>query len=204
MSLGLPEHLDLCAAFAAGSLDAGERKRFAQHLAEGCDECERALPNHERATVLLAAALPLSAPGPGVKERVLSAAASPPPPPAVPAGSRSQPGAASTHSEPGPTAGTRSGPARILQFPALKGGARAVTLPTFELPPAKWAAVIGGLTLVALVALAFVVYLAGETRRLHAEVTSGTQMLTAINQQLEAEKNWSALLTSPESRFATL
>jgi hypothetical protein len=79
----LTEHLELCAALAVGSLDTGDRRRFAEHLAVGCDECERLLPDYERATVLLAAALPLSAPSAPLRERVLQAAASVRPAPAI-------------------------------------------------------------------------------------------------------------------------
>ena len=71
----LTEHLDLCAALAVGGLEASDRPKFAEHLAEGCDECDQALPSFERATVLLAAALPLSAPSAALRDRVLSAAA---------------------------------------------------------------------------------------------------------------------------------
>ena len=43
MSEHLEEHLDLCAGYALGSLDAPDRIRLEAHLADGCPACEAAL-----------------------------------------------------------------------------------------------------------------------------------------------------------------
>ena len=79
----LPEHMELCAAAAAGSIDPVDRQKFAEHLAEGCDDCDATLPAYERATVLLAAALPLSAPASSVRDRVLQVASGVAPMPTI-------------------------------------------------------------------------------------------------------------------------
>jgi anti-sigma-K factor RskA len=71
MNTPLAEHHERCAEFAAGALTAADRRAFVEHLAYGCEDCEAALPEYERATVLLAAALPMSAPDPSVRERLL-------------------------------------------------------------------------------------------------------------------------------------
>ena len=176
MSTELSEHLELCAALAAGNLNPGDRKRFAEHLAEGCEECERTLPDFERATVLLAAALPLSAPGAGVRQRVLDAAANATPAPSV-----------------------------VLPFPvAARHRGRKVSLPAFQIPSWMLAAACGVAVLAALVSAAVAWHFAGEARRMHAEIASGTQIIEALNQQLEAEKGWGVLFTSADSRTASL
>jgi len=79
----LANHHERCAEFSAGALDAADRKAFAEHLAYGCDECEAALPDFERATVLLAAALPMSSPDPSMRERLLEQGAPVPLPVAI-------------------------------------------------------------------------------------------------------------------------
>ncbi len=79
MSEHTEEHLDLCAALAVGSIDARDRQKLAEHLAEGCLECEVALRDFEDSTVLLAASAPARLPSAGLRDRVLQAAAATPP-----------------------------------------------------------------------------------------------------------------------------
>jgi anti-sigma-K factor RskA len=67
------EHLDLCAGYALGSLDAADRQRLEAHLAEGCRVCEAALADFSAATVTLAASAPPAQPSPALRARVLSA-----------------------------------------------------------------------------------------------------------------------------------
>lgn len=73
MSEHRDEHLDLCAGYALGSLDAADRQRLEAHLAEGCPECERALADFSGATVVLAASAPQAQPSPALRARVLAA-----------------------------------------------------------------------------------------------------------------------------------
>jgi anti-sigma-K factor RskA len=68
------EHLEACAAYALGSLDAAERAEFERHLAEGCPQCEAELERLSGAVSLLAASAPPVAPPAALRERVLAAA----------------------------------------------------------------------------------------------------------------------------------
>jgi anti-sigma-K factor RskA len=68
------EHLDLCAAYALGSLDAEDRLRLEQHLAAGCDACESALQEMSGAVTVLAASAPAVEPPPALRARILRAA----------------------------------------------------------------------------------------------------------------------------------
>jgi anti-sigma-K factor RskA len=67
------EYLDLCAAYALGSLDPAERGRLEAHLAEGCPQCEAALADFGAASVLLATTAPAMQPSPALKGRVMAA-----------------------------------------------------------------------------------------------------------------------------------
>ncbi len=73
MSEHRDEHLDLCAGYALGSLDAADRQRLEAHLAEGCPVCQAALGDFSLGTMMLAASSPPAAPDPALRERVLSA-----------------------------------------------------------------------------------------------------------------------------------
>ena len=178
----LPEHLELCAAAATGSIDPADRQKFAQHLADGCDECDAALPAYERATVLLAAALPLSAPASSVRDRVLEVASGVAPMPA------------------------------ILQFPvdgSVPQVARAKKKqagPAFEFktPPGTWAVVSGIFVFVALASAAVAWHYYGEFKHLHDDIASGTEVISALNQQLQDSKLWGDLYTLADTRTVRL
>jgi anti-sigma-K factor RskA len=75
------EHLDLCAALAAGSIDEADRLELERHLASGCAECARALAAFAEGAMHLAAAAPPVAPPASVRvavfERVRAEAAAP-------------------------------------------------------------------------------------------------------------------------------
>jgi hypothetical protein len=73
-----PEHLDLCAAHALGSLDASEREALEAHLAEGCAECEAELQGLSGAVRRVAAAAAPRVPSPELRARVRAAAAAEP------------------------------------------------------------------------------------------------------------------------------
>lgn len=74
MSAHLPEHGDLCAAFALGCLDASDRAEFESHLADGCVTCEAKVVHFAGAAALLAASAPEQSPSAGLRARVLDAA----------------------------------------------------------------------------------------------------------------------------------
>jgi anti-sigma-K factor RskA len=70
------EHLDLCAGWALGSLDAADAARLEAHVAAGCAVCDAALREFAEATELLAATAPAAEPPPALRARVLEAARS--------------------------------------------------------------------------------------------------------------------------------
>lgn len=69
------EHLDLCAAYALGTLDEVSRRHIELHVREGCPECEAALRDFGVATTALAATAPEAMPSSQLRERVLASAA---------------------------------------------------------------------------------------------------------------------------------
>ena len=74
MSQHLDEHLDLCAGYALGALEAAERARLEEHLAGGCPICQAALADFSDSAVLLAASSTPALPSAALRERVLGAA----------------------------------------------------------------------------------------------------------------------------------
>lgn len=76
MSIHRDEHIDLCAAWALGSIDELDRVRLEQHLEDGCRQCEEALAGFSSATVMLARAATAPAPSRSLRDRVLIAAGS--------------------------------------------------------------------------------------------------------------------------------
>jgi len=67
------EMIELCAAYALGTIDERDRKRLLAHLAEGCADCEAALRDFGYAATLLAASAPRVLPSPEAKEHVIAA-----------------------------------------------------------------------------------------------------------------------------------
>ncbi len=76
MSLHRDEYIDLCAGYALGSLDEGDRARLERHLAEGCEACEKALQDFSIGAKLLAGSLPAETVGSALRDRVMIAAGS--------------------------------------------------------------------------------------------------------------------------------
>lgn len=114
MSLHHDEYIDLCAGYALGSLDEGDRARLERHLAEGCEACERALHDFSIGAKLLAGSLPAETVGSALRDRVMIAAGS------------MRPGAPAREAEGGD--GAEPGPSQVLKlerprrtsvFPAL-------------------------------------------------------------------------------------
>jgi hypothetical protein len=199
MKVELPEHLELCAALAAGSLDSGDRAKYAEHLADGCDECDQLLPAYERATLLIAAALPLSAPASSLRERVL-AAANGAMAPAVTASSAAPSGTAAGK------AGPRVPPPPIALPQTAKPQAPRTLLRLLTLPTSlrAWMAISGACLLVALVFAVIAWNFASQAKRMHDEVGGGTEVITRLNEQLQDAKLWGELFTLPDARMATL
>ena len=204
MKVELPEHLELCAALAAGSLDSGDRAKYAEHLADGCDECDQLLPAYERATLLIAAALPISAPASSLRERVLAVVNGA----TAPAGSASASAVALSAVPGGKSAPRASAPPSPAAMPQVAKAPQAprtgFRLPTFAPPPRTWAIVSGACLCVALVLAAIAWHFASQARRMHDEVGGGTEVIARLNEQLQDAKTWGELFTLPDARTATL
>lgn len=71
MSEHRPEHLDLCAGLALGSLDPADRRVLEEHVASGCEVCEAALADFSATTVMLAASVSGPRPSDRLRARVL-------------------------------------------------------------------------------------------------------------------------------------
>jgi len=67
-------YLDLCAGQALDCLDVADREELEAHLRSGCPECEAALGEFSRASVLLAASSSPVAAASDLRDRVLAAA----------------------------------------------------------------------------------------------------------------------------------
>ena len=65
--------LELCAGYELGILDAADRARLEEHLAEGCPQCEAELRRLSESMLLLAAAAPQHPAPAAVRDRVLAA-----------------------------------------------------------------------------------------------------------------------------------
>ncbi len=77
MSSGHDRFLELCAAWALGALDEGDRAPFEAHVAAGCPACEAEIARCAEAAALLAAAAPPVAPPASLRDRVLDAVGEP-------------------------------------------------------------------------------------------------------------------------------
>jgi len=76
VSLHRDDYIDLCAGYALGSLDEGDRVRLERHLDEGCEACEKALHDFSIGAKLLAGSLPAETVGSALRDRVMIAAGS--------------------------------------------------------------------------------------------------------------------------------
>ncbi len=174
MSQHREEHIDLCAAYALGSIEDADRKRLEAHLAEGCAECTAALGDFGSAVTLIAASAPTAMPRPELKRRVLSLAA-------AESGSKA----------------TRDGRAHETG----PDGRRVVELrPRRAAPPvALWALTAAA----AAFAIAAGVTWNGA-QRLERELRANRAQVDQLRQRLFEEQQWSNVLNAPGARVAQL
>ncbi len=190
----MTDHVDemvgLCASLATGSIESRDRQRLAEHLAEGCLECEVALADFEQSALLLAASAPSASPSPGLRDRVLQALA-------LPDGSAPAGSAAAGAS--GASRGGRPSANFSAQVAQMRKRRRGFA------PPA-WApfALAGMFGIVAIVSAIVAMFAHGEAGRLHGEVSGNTEVIAALNDQLQQEKTWGAVFTSPDARSGDL
>lgn len=72
MSAHREEHLDLCAGYALGNLEAAGQAELEAHLDEGCAECKAAIAELASAAALVAASAPPAALPPNLLARVMN------------------------------------------------------------------------------------------------------------------------------------
>jgi hypothetical protein len=176
------EMIEYCAALAAGNIESRDRQVLAEHIADGCLECEVALADFEQAALLLAASAPSALPSPALRDRVLQSAASG----AVPA--------------PPAARGTTPGPSAAFSAQVAEMRRRRKS---FAPPPWTALAVAGVLALVAIVAVIAAMMAGAEAKRLRDESAGNTKIVAALNDQLEQEKLWGGVLAAPDARTPT-
>jgi anti-sigma-K factor RskA len=169
-----PEHLDLCAGYALGSLDAGDRDVLEAHLAEGCGECEAELQRLAGAARRVAAAAPPLVPSPALRARVMAAAAA-------------EPRRVKTV-EPRSTPAATPRPVTVVE--PIRRPRRAY---------AAWA--MG--TVAAAFAVATVLTW-NTAERLRNEIAATRAQLDRAQRDLEEARRWAAVLDSPNARSVSL
>lgn len=172
------EHLDLCAAYALGSLDPAARAELEAHLESGCEQCEAALADFGAAAALVAAnAKPVALPA-GLKARVMSEVRSAPQ--AGPVASASAPVVRDVT----PKAAERP---RIVEMPR-----RAVW------GYGEWALAAAA---VILAVTTLTTYKSAQT--LQSELTAKRKEIESLGQQLMEEKRWTEVLAAPNAEAAS-
>ena len=185
MSEHTDDHLELCAAYAVGSIDPKDRQLLAEHLSEGCLECEVALADFESSTVLLAASAPSIAPRPGLRARVLAAVEKAKTEPERPV------------ERPKPDAMPGRVEARPIPIPTM-------TRPKVTMPPWGWMAAAAAFAVTTVIFAMLAFSMGGRLAAMKKEVESNRDALASISQQLELERQWSAVLSAPDARTAVL
>ena len=185
MSEHTDDHLELCAAYAVGSIDPKDRQLLAEHLADGCLECEVALADFESSTVLLAASAPSVAPRPGLRARVLAAAEK----------AKTEPERPVERPKPESTPGRVE--ARAIPMPTI-------VTPKMTMPPWSWMAAAAAFAVTTVILAMITIGMGGKLGEMKKEVESNRDALASISQQLELERQWSSVLSAPDARTAVL
>ncbi|HET7497941.1 MAG TPA: anti-sigma factor [Candidatus Eisenbacteria bacterium] len=173
------EMIELCAAYALGTIEEKDRKRLEAHLAEGCPECETALREFGYGATLLAASAPRVLPLPGLRERALAAVTS-------------EQGAAEH--------GTRDRGAAVPGGSGAPGAAKVLRLPRTGRP--GWFAWTGWIVAAVMIISSGTFY--ESTGRLRAILRAREADLNGTARDLAVERQWGGVLTSPIARVADL
>ena len=168
------EHLDLCAALVAGSIDEADRLELERHLTSGCAECERALAGFAEGAVLLAAAAPPVTPPASVRAAVLE---------------RVRAEAAGT-----PVGGSDA------RAPGLAPSGRGVVLPMPAARRPAWPSWALAAAAAVLAVTTFVLWRQSED--LKTELAGVQGRITQTERELAEERAWAAVLANPANRVA--
>lgn len=173
------EHLDLCAAYAVGSLDPAARAELEAHLESGCETCEAALAEFGSAATLVAASAKPAAVPAGLKARVMAEVRATPQ--AQPIRSASEP------------------VVRDVMPPAAEPRPRAVDMPhrrVWGYP--EWALAAAAVLLAVTTATTW-----QSARTLQKELDGKRQEIAQLGQQLMEEKRWNEVLAAPNAEAAS-
>lgn len=184
MSAHKEEMIELCAAYALGTIEDRDRKRLEAHLAEGCSECEIALRGFGYGSTLLAASAPRVLPMPGLRDRVLAAVDAE----GAPEGGRVTGHGARDRGHGGSGSSGSSGAATIL--PMKRPGRPG------------WFAWAGWGAAAVLLITSGTFY--ESTGRLRAILRAREADLNGTARDLAVERQWGGVLTSPIARIADL
>lgn len=171
--------VELCAAYALGTIEDRDRKRLEAHLAEGCPECEAALREFGYGSTLLAASAPRVLPLPGLRDRVLAAVDADEP----------------------PGGGRGAGQARERGHGA-SGAPGSKILPMTRAGRPGWFAWAGWVAAAVLLVTSGTFY--ESTSRLRDILHARDAGLNGTARDLAVERQWSSVLTSPIARVADL
>lgn len=176
MSAHRDEMIELCAAYALGTIEDRDRKRLEAHLAEGCPECEAALREFGYGSTLLAASAPRVLPLPSLRDRVLAAV-----------------------DDDEPT-GAGRGAGHSRERPHGASGAKVLPMTRSGRP--GWFSWAGWVAAAVLLVTSGTFY--ESTSRLRDVLRARDADLNGTARDLAVERQWSSVLTSPIARIADL
>jgi anti-sigma-K factor RskA len=165
------EHLELCAAWALGSIDESDRLELEGHLADGCDICRAEIAALEEGRLRLAASAEPDAPSPSVRAATLARVRA-------------------AMAEAGRDKAAREVTSPIVLEPKLRPRhtRSAGTWFRFGLAAASVALAIGILTLW------------NSRERIRHELARDQEALAGLQRALETERSWTRILASKDAR----
>jgi anti-sigma-K factor RskA len=186
-------HVDLCAGYALGSLDPGERRLLEEHLATGCPVCDAALLEFSAASTLLAASETPAGPGTSLKGRVMEAVHG------------DRPAARETAAR--ETAARETAVAAVRSDAIVPERAPApdrATSRTAEMEPRRGKPHLA--TAWAVAASFFMVagILWVTSARLRGQLAASREETSVLRQTLAEEERWASVMSAPGARIALL
>jgi anti-sigma-K factor RskA len=208
-------HLELCAGYLLGALDAPERAALESHLAEGCRPCELELARLAGSPELLAASVPMHRAPASIKANVLAAVqagqttmhpAGPVPPAPEPLAQAPPPLPAPPVAPLPREAAPPAPPQPVGETPiARKAPIPPPPPPPIPLPPRRGVSVAAWGWAAAAAALAIATFAAWNTsRKLSAELDAERGEIVRLSRELDEERQWSDALNSAQAHVVVL